>query len=290
MIVEPLKRSLCLKSMILPYILLTVHILAFCISAVPEQRTFTAQRHEKLSFRLRHEIFIGSTNAGAQLLPNFQDNDRLLIRHTTEEDRRYAISRFAWSTNAERTADELGQRFNTQFDITDMEPEVQALFASFSSTGKDMSLNIGVKESGGSIALDGYVEDKRNWIHIRPEDAFLAASDPLTPTTAPNIDDKDTVVALAVMTSNAYTTPDRKDWMDLGNWRFNISYGWSSANDEAGTARPAEGLKSHVFVSEDDSLLVISFKGTTPFRNNYDRLNVRILFLTVMPRIMCVLG
>ncbi|KAI8149122.1 Alpha/Beta hydrolase protein [Fennellomyces sp. T-0311] len=58
------------------------------------------------------------------------------------------------------------------------------------------------------------------------------------------------------MTNNAYTSvneSDGKDWYQLGPpWNVNSSFGWDS-----------DGIRGHVFGNEDDSLLIISIKGTS---------------------------
>lgn len=69
---------------------------------------------------------------------------------------------------------------------------------------------------------------------------------------SPNITDKETVIALALMSSNAYVElPNTGDWRDV---KFNqsFSHGWNDT-----------GVRGHVFVSDDESTVVISYKGTS---------------------------
>ncbi|GMM33276.1 triglyceride lipase [Saccharomycopsis crataegensis] len=70
----------------------------------------------------------------------------------------------------------------------------------------------------------------------------------------PNVTDKNTVLNLAIMASNAYVgLPGTGDWKDVGiPWHNESSYGWMS-----------DGLRGHVFVNEDESIVVISIKGTS---------------------------
>ncbi|KAI8052121.1 Alpha/Beta hydrolase protein [Syncephalis plumigaleata] len=84
-----------------------------------------------------------------------------------------------------------------------------------------------------------------------------------------------TVLALSRMSMYAYWQPavkdiifsnddddddddddgDKEEWKDLDGWRRHQSYGWTG-----------NGLRAHVFEASDESLLVISFKGTSvPF-------------------------
>ena len=80
----------------------------------------------------------------------------------------------------------------------------------------------------------------------------------------PNVTDKDTVVTLATISSNAYVrypkSDDEKkksDWIDLGDWDPNrensdINFGWDDI-----------GLRGHVFVSKDNKTVVVGIKGTS---------------------------
>lgn len=81
----------------------------------------------------------------------------------------------------------------------------------------------------------------------------------------PDVEDKDSVVALALISSNAYVrlplTDDEKDkldWVDVGDpWDVDeenpdINFGWLE-----------DGLRGHVFVSNDSKTVVIGIKGTS---------------------------
>lgn len=70
----------------------------------------------------------------------------------------------------------------------------------------------------------------------------------------PNISDKETVLTLAIMTSDAYVEDENmSDWIDVGGG-FNSStdFGWQG-----------DGLRGHVFADENNSTIVIAVKGTT---------------------------
>lgn len=80
----------------------------------------------------------------------------------------------------------------------------------------------------------------------------------------PNVTDRDTVVTLATISSNAYVRypkdDDEKrksDWIDLGDWDPNredddVNFGWDDI-----------GLRGHVFVSKDNKTVVIGIKDTS---------------------------
>lgn len=73
---------------------------------------------------------------------------------------------------------------------------------------------------------------------------------------APNISDKDTVVNLALMSSNAYVRmPHTGDWRNITNpWNHTTSsgHGWDG-----------DGVRGHVFVKDDEDVVVIAVKGTS---------------------------
>lgn len=70
----------------------------------------------------------------------------------------------------------------------------------------------------------------------------------------PNITDKETVLALAQMSADAYVEePNTSGWEDVQNG-FNSSadFGWEG-----------DGLRGHVFADENNSTIIISIKGTS---------------------------
>jgi lipase ATG15 len=55
---------------------------------------------------------------------------------------------------------------------------------------------------------------------------------------APDVTDRQTLIAMAKMASNAYTTPDVDgEWWPLGNWNQTTPFGWE---------KDADGLRGHV--------------------------------------------
>ncbi|KAF7981075.1 hypothetical protein HWV62_35560 [Athelia sp. TMB] len=76
-----------------------------------------------------------------------------------------------------------------------------------------------------------------------------------TEVVGPNVTNRNTLQTLAKMTNNAYFEPAEKGWYDLGpDWNSSYPFGWEP---------DADGFRGHVFVSEDNSTVVISIKGTS---------------------------
>ncbi|KAH8824908.1 Alpha/Beta hydrolase protein [Flagelloscypha sp. PMI_526] len=102
---------------------------------------------------------------------------------------------------------------------------------------------------------------------------------------APDVTDLDTVITLAEMTSNSYTTPDKKDWYDIGpEWDNNSTFPFGWEPDE-------NGFRGHVFVSKDNGTVVVSIKGTSvPILGggptvSKDKLNDNLLFSCCCARV-----
>ncbi|OMH83722.1 putative lipase atg15 [Zancudomyces culisetae] len=69
----------------------------------------------------------------------------------------------------------------------------------------------------------------------------------------PNTRDKETILSLARMAANAYNSIDGDEWEDLGEpWKNKTAIGWES-----------DGLRGHVFATQDNKTLVLSIKGTS---------------------------
>ncbi|KAI8988865.1 Alpha/Beta hydrolase protein [Pilobolus umbonatus] len=91
----------------------------------------------------------------------------------------------------------------------------------------------------------------------------------------PDVKDHPTVLTFAQMTYNAYLEIGKENgWHDMGEkWKVNSSFGWDS-----------DGLRGHVFGNVDDSLLIISYKGTSAGlfssepTGEKDKLNDNMLF------------
>ena len=70
----------------------------------------------------------------------------------------------------------------------------------------------------------------------------------------PDISDKDTVVNLAKMCSDAYLeAPHRPDWLNTSlGFNHSDTFGWK-----------ADGLRGHVFTDKMNETVIIAFKGTS---------------------------
>ena len=71
---------------------------------------------------------------------------------------------------------------------------------------------------------------------------------------SPNITDKETVLSLAKISADAYVTSNGTgDWREVnGGFNYSSSFGWD-----------ADGLRGHIFASENNSTIVIGLKGTS---------------------------
>lgn len=69
---------------------------------------------------------------------------------------------------------------------------------------------------------------------------------------APDVTDRQTLIAMAKMASNAYTTPDVDgEWWPLGAWNQTIPFGWE---------KDADGLRGHVVGVESNTCSVTLLK------------------------------
>ncbi|CAL1703174.1 unnamed protein product [Somion occarium] len=101
----------------------------------------------------------------------------------------------------------------------------------------------------------------------------------------PNVNDRETLLLLAKMTSNAYSRPGEKDWYDLGpDWNSSYPFGWEPDSD---------GFRGHIFATEDNSTVIISVKGTSAgwlvggggSTTRKDKLNDNLLFSCCCARV-----
>ncbi|KAG0238367.1 putative lipase atg15 [Actinomortierella wolfii] len=70
---------------------------------------------------------------------------------------------------------------------------------------------------------------------------------------APDVMDKDTLIQLAKLNYNSYTEVASPGWYDLeGKWSVNSTFGWEE-----------DGVRGHVFASDDNSTLIMAIKGTS---------------------------
>ncbi|KAL0578678.1 hypothetical protein V5O48_003298 [Marasmius crinis-equi] len=81
------------------------------------------------------------------------------------------------------------------------------------------------------------------------------------------------------MAGNAYALPGRKNWYDLdGAWNTSFPVGWED---------PENGFRGHVFISSDNSTIILSIKGTTlqgP-TSKKDKFNDNLLFSCCCARV-----
>ncbi|KAI0315270.1 alpha/beta-hydrolase [Amylostereum chailletii] len=99
----------------------------------------------------------------------------------------------------------------------------------------------------------------------------------------PDVESRETLLTLANMTSNAYTSPDKKDWHPLdANWTTNYPFGWEPDED---------GFRGYVFATPDNSTVVLSIKGTSvPIvgggpTTKKDKINDNLLFSCCCARV-----
>ncbi|EGN97866.1 hypothetical protein SERLA73DRAFT_182624 [Serpula lacrymans var. lacrymans S7.3] len=70
----------------------------------------------------------------------------------------------------------------------------------------------------------------------------------------PNVEDRQVLLTLAKMTSNAYVESTDKEWYAQDGWNKSLPFGYEP---------DADGFRGHVFVSDDNSTAIISIKGTS---------------------------
>jgi len=73
-----------------------------------------------------------------------------------------------------------------------------------------------------------------------------------TETIGPDVNKRETLLQLAKMTNASYYNPEDAQWYD--NWNLSYPFGWEP---------DADGFRGHIFVSDDNSTVVISIKGTS---------------------------
>lgn len=104
---------------------------------------------------------------------------------------------------------------------------------------------------------------------------------------APNITDRETVISLALMSSNAYVrTPHTGDWR-------NITLPWNHTKSP-GIGWNGDGIRGHVFYNDVDNIVVLTLKGTSAHglpgsgideTTANDKLNDNILFSCCCARV-----
>lgn len=91
---------------------------------------------------------------------------------------------------------------------------------------------------------------ERNLPEMKSEDLEWADDMALVP----NVSDRDTILTLAYMASNAYVDiPYTGDWTNITSpWNDTVHIGWDD-----------DGVRGHVFATKDDSIVVLALKGTS---------------------------
>lgn len=107
---------------------------------------------------------------------------------------------------------------------------------------------------------------------------------------SPNITDKETVISLALMSSNAYVQfPYEGDWRNLTGWDNDVD-----PDQSVGIGWDEDGVRGHIFANEDSSVIVIALKGTSAQglpgsgddeTTEKDKLNDNVLFSCCCARI-----
>ncbi|KAF8176581.1 alpha/beta-hydrolase [Mycena galopus ATCC 62051] len=73
--------------------------------------------------------------------------------------------------------------------------------------------------------------------------------------TAPDVEDRNTLLELAKMSNNAYVDFNETGWYQLGaNWSVSYPFGWEP---------DADGFRGHVFATPDNATVVLALKGTS---------------------------
>ncbi|TRM62573.1 Alpha/Beta hydrolase protein [Schizophyllum amplum] len=94
----------------------------------------------------------------------------------------------------------------------------------------------------------------------------------------PDVEDRHTLAQLSRMAGNAYALPDQSSWYDLDPaWNTSFPIGWDGS----------DGFRGHVFISSDNSTVILSIKGTTlqgP-TSKKDKYNDNLLFSCCCARV-----
>ncbi|KAI8989698.1 alpha/beta-hydrolase [Trametes punicea] len=167
-------------------------------------------------------------------------------------------------------------------------PQLPDHLDDFSQLTFDIS-NVGIAPSLTSVSLQARPttvyrpRSPAGYQHARLRSLRSQESEPVewdeVQVLAPDIEDKHTLSQLARMTGNAYALPGRKNWYDIDPaWNASFPFGWEDA---------ADGFRGHVFLSSDNSTVILSIKGTTlqgP-TSKKDKFNDNLLFSCCCARV-----
>ncbi|KAK7020488.1 alpha/beta-hydrolase [Favolaschia claudopus] len=97
----------------------------------------------------------------------------------------------------------------------------------------------------------------------------------------PDVEDIHTLAQLSRMAGNAYARPGKKNWYDLDEaWNISFPFGWEDHEN---------GFRGHLFLSSDNSTVVLAIKGTTLPLNGptskQDKYNDNLLFSCCCSRV-----
>jgi lipase ATG15 len=71
---------------------------------------------------------------------------------------------------------------------------------------------------------------------------------------APDVTDRQTLLTLAKMASNAYTTDDQEGWFPMPGHNHSTPIGWEP---------DADGLRGHIFADDKNTTVIVAIKGTS---------------------------
>lgn len=70
----------------------------------------------------------------------------------------------------------------------------------------------------------------------------------------PDVTDRQTLIALAKMASDAYILPGTDEWWPVNGWNDTVPFGWEA---------DADGLRGHIFADPKNETVIIAIKGTS---------------------------
>ncbi|KAF7363580.1 putative lipase ATG15 [Mycena sanguinolenta] len=127
-------------------------------------------------------------------------------------------------------------------------------------------------------SLDAF--HRARWRSIHLEESERLEWDPQE-VLGPDIEDRHTLAQLSRMAGNAYARPGQKNWYEVDEaWNISFPFGWED---------PENGFRGHLFLSSDNSTVILSIKGTTlPLQgptSKQDKYNDNLLFSCCCARV-----
>jgi putative lipase involved disintegration of autophagic bodies len=138
------------------------------------------------------------------------------------------------------------------------------------------STSISAMDNSARLSIDNL---NQNYIpiHLKSHSDISESEEGARQSLKPNLEDKETILSLALMSHNSYTTPDDKsNWLPIDDtkWSLNTTFGFDST-----------GLRGHLYISRSQRLLIMTFKGTSPYwlgiggpTGASDRMNDNLMF------------